>query len=298
MSAQIGAGSGSPPTIQYLWVLPDEDSTEAGTQVNIIPSNTRNDIYACIVVSDPQGRDDIKNVWVDVEHPDCTRDSSCGEFKYQVHAEKLDIEEDYQEIEQCKADAVEAGLITQQDADLIDYQIFDQPAWYMYKVYLPMEYHQPTGWYHAEGFASDTIGQVSYRKDAYYEWVAATYLELDFTNLDFGVLQPSVYAVIQGDTDMSTSNAPTVKNEGNTLIDVDLKASNLEGEVLHKIIDDFDAKFLGEQVYFSANNLQEFGNDLGLCRTEKIDFSVHAEVGTPVDDYSGTMTIYATGELP
>jgi hypothetical protein len=191
------SGGGSPPTVQYVWVLPDEDAIVSGTQLWPDLSQERNDIYACVVVSDPQGRDDIKNVYVDVYHPD-------GSFKYQVHAEKLvpGDTSDAETIEQCKLDALDAGLITQQDFDLINYQIFDQPAWYMYKVYLPMLYHQPSGQYEARAWATDTSSEVSATLSAYFDWVSTVAVELDFNSLQFGEIQPSVYKVIQGDDDM------------------------------------------------------------------------------------------------
>ncbi len=279
-------GSGSPPTVEYVWVLPDEDPLTSGTQLWPALSDTRNDIYACIVVSDPQGRDDIQNVYVDVYHPN-------GSFKYQVHAVKLDIDQDEEEIEDCKLDALEAGLITQEQFDEINYQIFDQPAWYMYKVYLPMLYHQPAGEYEARAWATDTSSEVSDTLSAYFDWVSTVAVELGFSTLDFGLIQPSVYKVIQGDYDMATYDAPTLKNEGNEPAEISVVFTNMTGNIHNKIIDDFDAQFRAEHLFFESDETVTFENPLELCHQEKIDFSVHADVGTPTDTYVGTVTIYA-----
>jgi hypothetical protein len=75
-NATVGEGTGATPEVKYSWVLPD-DSPATGTQLEIVPSGERNDIYACIVVSDADSRDSIQDVFMDLYHPD-------GSFKYQV----------------------------------------------------------------------------------------------------------------------------------------------------------------------------------------------------------------------
>ena len=92
---------------------------------------------------------------------------------------------------------------------------------------------------------------------------------------------------------------PTVKNEGNTEIIIGLEASNMTGVVHGKKLEDFDAQFKdltqgGEHIYFQGYEYVEFGPWLELCRTEKLDFSVHADAFDPADMYVGTMTVFAT----
>ena len=83
-------GSGSPPIIKALWELPDTDFDVPGTQVDIVPSGTR-DVKVYIVVMDPNGRDDIAQVFADVFDP-------YGNLKEQVHAEWLDPHDPTDEI--------------------------------------------------------------------------------------------------------------------------------------------------------------------------------------------------------
>jgi len=96
---------------------------------------------------------------------------------------------------------------------------------------------------------------------------------------------------------MNTPDHPTVKNEGNTEIKLGLHATPLVGTIppMPKTIEDFDAKFLEEKLYFVASQEVWFTNALPLCTTEKITFSVHAPLDTPADSYSGDMTIYVEG---
>ena len=296
-SASVSEGTGTSPVVEYLWILPDEFE-DPETQITIVPSGERDDIYACLVVSDVESRDTITDVFVDVYHPD-------ESFKYQMHATWLDPETDYIEIEDCKDLALEAGLITSEDHEDIDYNIFSQPNWYMYKVYLPMYYHQPSGLYDIHGYAVDSTSRLSDPKIRSFEWVPGTYLELDFNEVLFGSIQPGAWKVLNGDLDMATTNMPTLKNEGNTEVLVGVEFSEFvgQGELPNKIIDRFDAQLRsmtenyldipGEHLEFDAYQQVQFTHPISLCRQEKIDFSIHAEVGTVPDEYEGSVTIYA-----
>jgi hypothetical protein len=67
-------GVGSPPEIKYQWELPDDaDPTHTlpGTQVAIVPSDDPGpkEVQAYIVVTDPNGRDDISRAFADVYYP-------------------------------------------------------------------------------------------------------------------------------------------------------------------------------------------------------------------------------------
>ncbi len=323
-TATIDSGSGDPPVIYYGWVLPDEDSYESGTNLYPALSDQRNDIYACVVAGDPQGRDDINNIYVDVFHPDGTGDllpcvpsanNKCdytGDpfdretlFKYQVHATRLDPSDpvDMAVIEDCKTDALSAGLITQSDYNLINYNIFSQPEWYMYLVYLPMLYHQPSGWYPIEAWGTDTSSGVSDVLVNQFEWISTVAMEIDFFDgLNYGVLQPGVYKVIQGDYDMVDGDGqPTVKNEGNERIQIAVQSTVLTGDAHGKDIDDFDVKWDPMEIggghghdYFGPDYQLTLIDPMELCQTEKIDFSAHADQGLPSDVYHGTLEIWTS----
>lgn len=320
-------GAGSPPVIEYLWILPDENVYDAGTQLYPTLSSERNDIYMCIVVSDEQGREDVAQVFADVYHPDGTQDAlpcvpsannKCdyngsafdrnpqnGLFKYQLHANKGNLSDPVhiQFIENCVSDAVDAGLITQADAGLIFYNVFDQPAWNVYAVHAPMLYHQPAGMYEVKAWATDLSSDVSNKLSTFFEWVSTVALEVDFTDgLHYGTLQPTVYKVIQGNYLMSEGDgAPTVKNEGNERIKLSVKSSELAGATFDKKINDFDVKWDPMEisnghghVFFGNDEVVELVDPLELCQTEKIDFSVHADVGLPADTYSGILELWTS----
>jgi len=299
---------GTAPIIEYSWILPDEDpnSTDNKSQLNVNPGLERTDIYSCFVASDNEGRDSLRKGFVKVYHPD-------GTFKYQAHATQLDPVNDEAEIRACISDAVAAGLITEEQANsnILDigiiYNIFEQPNWHMYKVYLPMYYHQPAGMYKVAAWVTDQKSSISSAFNETFEWVPGTYLALDFDTVSFGSIEALSWKNANGDTDMAKPQYPTLKNNGNTEIDVDVEFSDFVGEEFGKVINDFDAQLRsmglandyneieGEHLFASSNEIMNFTWPIELCRQEKIDFSIHADSGMVPDRYAGNITIYATG---
>ena len=296
-SAAVLEGAGVSPVVEFIWVLPDEDNLTQGTQLEVLAGGQRDDIYACLVVSDADSRDTIADVFVDVYHPDTS-------FKYQIHGVRIT---DPNAVEQCKSDALAHGLINSQDWEDINYNIFSQQNWYMYEVWLPMFYHQPAGDYEARGYAVDTQSRASEPESAFFTWIPGTFLELDFTAVSFGNIQPGAWKIVNGDLLFILDDGmPTVRNQGNTGVLVGLEFSEFigQGSLPNKIIDDFDAQLRnlgtnnhysvpGEHLEFVADQFVQFTYPIELCRQEKIDFSIHADVGSLPDQYAGNITVYA-----
>ncbi len=306
-------GSGSPPIIKALWELPDTDFDVPGTQVDIVPSGIR-DVVVYIVVTDPNGRDDIAQVFANVFDP-------YGNLKEQVHAEWLDPHDPTDEIEikeaKIHAEFSETGTWTTNlpemllDPNLppvpaepitldvereINEEIFDTETAYMYRAIIPMEYCQIWGNYTVEAWATDGAGNQSFRLSSWFLWIPTQVLELDFNAIDFGEIVPCVEKMVPGDYVMdplgpAPSVMPTVKNEGNVHLAITLHATPLVGVNEGKEITKFDAKLKDRKTYFNACEPTELAKPLKLCETEKISFSVHADVGTPVDTYIGSMTM-------
>ena len=306
-------GTGSPPIIKALWELPDNNFDIPGTQVDIVPSGTK-DVLVYIVVVDPNGRGDIAQVFADVLDP-------YGNFKMSVAAEWLDP--DYPrhetEIKEAKVHAafsetgtwttnlpemlqdptlppVPAEPITLEVEDEINEEIFNTETAHMYRAIIPMEYCQIGGRYTVEAWATDKSGEQSFRLESWFLWVETKVLELDFNAVDFGEIVPCVEKVVPGDYVMDPVGPappvkPTVKNEGNVHLGIALHATAMVGVDNGKEITKFDVKFKDRKTYFNACEPTELPKPLRLCETEKIIFSVHADEGTPADTYKGTLTL-------
>lgn len=297
MSANVTASS-IPPVVKIKWELPDE-SPASGTQFYPNLSGDRT-LYGYAVVTDPEGRDNIGMVYFDVFHPKNWNGSQDGQFKYQVHCRKLDPVSDRTKILAKMDEALNHHLIDEAQWTDVYEEIFDVRDAYMYECELPLRYHQPCGKYRIEVWAADTSGATSAKLINYFDYVCTTAVEFDFSNIPFGSLAPGVEKVVPGDFDITTTDRPSLKNEGNTEAKIGLLASPLVGQKppQPKQIEDFDATFRDENLIFKAGQQVWFRNPLQLCHTEKIVFSVHPPIGIPEDVYSGSMTVFVQGHTP
>lgn len=128
-----------------------------------------------------------------------------------------------------------------------------------------------------------------------FELMSLKALNIDFSAVNFGNVDPGNYSEVLGDWNMSTTAIPTVKNIGNDPIDVSMSASDLTGA---GTID-------GSNVYGDVLNVGPsykslkppyiFDTDTGLpCgNTGYINFKLTVPLGTAPGSYNGTLTITA-----
>lgn len=303
-NAVINSPTGEAPIVKKQWEIVDEDLTAPGVQINIVPSGVKM-LKSYSVVRDPNGRDDIVNVYVDVYHPD-------GSFKYQRHATKVTSST---EIDDALTKGVESGELTAAEkAELLD-ELGNREDAYMYVADLDMDYHQIFGVYTAKCWATDRNSNNGLPVASQYEWVKTPVLEIDFENgISFGLITPCVEKMRAGDYDITTpgdglNGLPSVKNEGNCELQLSVKSKRMVGTLFGKIITDFDTKLADgachgwqeDKILYSApadgnwSAPVTFNFPLRLCHTDKICFSVHAPLGLPSDTYTGQLNISAVG---
>lgn len=321
---------GSPPTIKGKWekfhhpngtdpasphaasvYFYDDDPVAGGMQV--FPPGEADpqsivDVEFWAVVTDPQGTDDIQFVSADVYHPD-------GSPKYQVML--LQVCCDYLDptvraaaiAEMTAADA--AGAITYGDNpaggtytldDLIHQ--YEKGEAKIYQGEEELDYHQPHGWYTVKVCAADQALEKDYLENT-FEYVKTVGFMLDFTVIDFGEIKICKEKIVSGDDDMTTPAAPTIKNLGNSAIQLwvhfdDMKFGKRteDGKEVWNV--HYDARLgLNPPVYFDPCDDAEVPGILELCETEQLCFSIHVDKAEP-GDYSGTATITAQqpGEVP
>jgi len=306
-----GSGGGDPPgspsvdapVVEYCWILPDEDDQADCVQIHVNPSDWRMDIFAFMVVTDPEGRDDIFQVFAQVFHP---RDVPpwCGSEKFK--ATEFDPIEDEGDIYDAMDDALYSGHLTKAEYDDIVHMLFEKPMAYLYCVQLPMEYCEPCGVYKVNMWASDSdcdSGAICY---ALFEWKCSVIVQYDFTELDFGKIEAGVEKVIIGDEDISTKDAPTLKNEGNTKVHIQIKSQEMThtGYDNYKITD-FDVYWMGEYYdeddgYTTEGQSGEWTPwidiypDLCMCNTKQIDFSIHPKHNLPPGTYRGALQMHVS----
>ncbi|AIY90547.1 hypothetical protein [Geoglobus acetivorans] len=303
---------GSPPWIKAKWelwldpntddefILTDADPARLGTQGDIVPGDGAT-FYSFVIVSDPNGIEDISdgNVYVDVYHPTCGYGD--GSFKYQVHATEIKLVRDQLGIPDLDApvfkgysvrELVELGVATgyfsSEDASELLEELHQNEA-RIYAAELFIDYHQAYGWYMVKAWATDNNGATSEKFTNYFEVRPMLAYETDFNSVHFTNVKVGYRAQVSGDYDMNTSDRPTIRNIGNTPIAVSAYASDATSatDPPKKFEDVFDMRFLDEDLMLPSWEWTKFSNLLWPCNTTKIDFSLHLPNGAPATDYTG-----------
>jgi hypothetical protein len=285
-----------------------------GLQVKpVIGGKTYVEYYA--VVTDESGVGDIEKVYADVWHPDCS-------FKYQIELECVGMGDGYDKIEALNAwDHVKMhheDLITLNEDWMLDhgfsesgayddiYDELDEELAYLYKGVAPLDYCQPGGWYYVGVKARDAFKWSDYLFNQFW-YIPTSAIEIDFTTVDYGTLNLDTYKRVGGDDDMSTPIKPTVKNIGNTPVDLFVKQDDMgfgrtmiggvwEWNVL------YDARMTStpDPVEYEPEDSYVLipGGPLELCTQEKLDFGITVFKGYCGIDYQGTLDLKASIHMP
>lgn len=307
----VVGGSGSAPYVCAKWETPDDRPLVPNTQIEPNPGTTKT-VKFYVVVSDPNGIDDVAAVYIKTYHPD-------GSFKYQLDAIRptwtlinwgglIDMNGD------CVGETSVPTALDQLDAqgritygfdpvrgatmtlDTLKYDLQNNKQ-ILVELKGVMDYHQPAGLYTVEAIVVDQGGKSGVLRNL-FEYLSIVALKIDFTKINWGSVNVNAWNVLFGDEDMGTPTKPTVQNIGNDPSKLQLRCTDMLGMNFFKKISRFDAKMRGGYVEFDANTNTIIvdpvtGNPVLLppCTPTQIDFSVHPPVGTPEDVYQGTMTL-------
>jgi|TARA_Y100000310_G_scaffold294185_1_gene324449 hypothetical protein len=158
-----------------------------------------------------------------------------------------------------------------------------------------MQFYDPAQTYTIQVTAEDA-GAATHAITDDFAYSALVALELDATALDFGSVQVGAPDTIPGDEDMGTGGAPTIKNQGNAVIDAAISATDFIGPTDSFGAEEADSQFgaLG-WVALSNGGRTETGLDLatGASSLENVDFRLTIPVGALPETYSSTVTITA-----
>jgi hypothetical protein len=294
---------GSPPVIEKIFVLPDSADplhVIPGTQILPNPGtgNTENNtaFWKYAVVSDPNGKADIGAV-----------------FEYLINttgiqgAEKTTTAITVQsEWEAILLDALNQKVITQAEYDDLLWKLDPLKLQAtMFKVQNTLTNHDLPGVYTVKIKATDNGGATSIAT-APFDYVALKALELDFSDINYGPISVNSPKWVAGNPVFTVGGdgKPTLKNQGNTPLQVKINASDLVSSVTtdltygQKILAEYlSVELLGQHV----NNILENGPGLKTpvvldgflqpCTPTQISFDIRAPIGTGSGTYKGSMTI-------
>ena len=327
----VNQGGGDPPIIKAKWEqldvnvcvdLEDGDPTHQTLLTQLNPPlafNASITVQYWAVAMDPNGIDDVSQVWVTVYHPEGPPE--CGSKKY-----KKDLEEQEkgtvgsnQSID-AFIDAWQAGLVTvgtnETGHDYTYDDILDELVQCEAKIYMGehnLTYHQPWGDYRVVADASDInnnwASDWGHDVENLLTYMPIAGIELDFTHVNYGAVDVCFNSWVPGDTVFGTGG-PTVRNIGNTEVELGIQQDDMgfgyEGTTNITWNVEFDVR-LGAppnpDILFDPAGIK--GGDpalphpdkyttidptLPLCNTEKINFSIHVIQGA-TGNYSGNMWI-------
>jgi len=331
MTGQSGGGGGgggenSPPIIKVKWeydldveIMLDEcDECDPctgdywyhdacccipGLQVKpILGGDVTVGYYA--IVTDLEGVSTVDNVYADIWHPD-------GQFKYQIELMPVGFEDSTYDKSIALA---EWAHVTDHHYDVLKFfdesiynvsEIFeelDQEEAYLYYAEAQINYCQPGGFYYVGVRALDNYDAWSdYLYNAFW-YIPTSGVEIDFTAVNYGNVAEDFEKWAGGDENMGTSDKPTVRNIGNTPVELYVWQDDMDfGMTSGDWNVEFDARMTadGDIVYY-----EPFEEDAGysgvripgvldLCTLEKLDFSILVHKGLAGWQYSGLMRLCA-----
>lgn len=290
-----------PPKVQYKWEKPDDTPGDGYTHVYPVPAeNVTADKY--VVVYDPNGIGDIEKVIVRTFYPledgspcnciprnetycckpDVPDACSQSRLKHESIAEPLP---NLTACEDAKRDAYEEGLLTEEQIEEIDEYLDNGTGW-IYVEHNTFNCSDPAGLYTVCAQVFDRAGNYSCMANT-FEYLSVVALRLDFSKIEYGVINTGETKWVEGDDDMGTPDMPTVKNEGNLPMDIWIESWNMTSDGGVIPADKLDARIKEVEQWLALPPGVLFDVDMPGCIPTSIDFSIHAPLGTQPGNYSG-----------
>jgi hypothetical protein len=311
----VEGGTTTPPLVKCKWEqddtasLEDGDTTHQTAGSQFLPPLVYEGVKLVqywAVVTDPQGVGTVKQVSVDVYHPDTL--PLCGAKKYQIILEKVD-----------KFEMGMPGYVAARDAGLVTYhpaftdaEVMDELEKCTAEVYMGEEYlsyHQPAGAYMVWANACDNGNAWASENGTdlvnYFDYVAGAGMEIDFTEIDYGGVETCVNKWIAGDTVFDatpgvapTDNRATVRNIGNVDIQLTVHQDDMgfgfngtEDSPDWNVV--YDARLgndTSNEVTYVPSETATLPNKLPLCNTEELDLSIHVKKSV-TGEHVGNLTL-------
>jgi len=316
----LAQGGGGAPIIKCKWETPDDDLTKDGTQVDPpLVWEAYKPVKYWAIVTDPEGKDNVAAVYVDVFHP--AGEPEHGSFKYQLQLGIVDKETVGKPafIEAWNNGTISAECIAINPAtgqpftyDEIISQL-NQCTADVYMVEGDLYYEQPAGMYRVEIKAVDKQTNATILTN-HMEYVCVAAVEIDFTSYSFGSVSVCDNKVVDGDVVWANPKAPagpapmngaTVRNIGNCRLQVTVKESDLynpgpppTGTPLGKTGTAWNVQYdarLGDathtNVFFDPDQQVTLPDILDLSTKQKLDLSIHIKKFGTTGTWRGTLTI-------
>jgi hypothetical protein len=166
---------------------------------------------------------------------------------------------------------------------------------------LQMQFYETAGKYNLTLTASDSGTNAT--MESAFDYLSMTAISIDAGSLQFSGARIGAASSINGDFALSTANAPTIRNTGNTIIDIGIYGTDLTDGTKNipasNIKYSFDNDFGSDLSGTLGNTLQV--KNLGLENSEDsvigLGFQLFIPQTTQNGNYTGQVTVVATSQV-
>ena len=245
------------PSIVSITITPDDDGGTAGVQINPAAGTTKT-VTVVARVSDLNGHDDISTVEITSISPACSASPTPN---------------------------IALSSKTPVDTTTADYEgTFD------------MEFYDPSATYTVTVTATDTGSLSDNTPTAAFDYTTCIELSLDAGTIGFGTVAAGSSKEVTGDTDFATATAPTIKNQGNVVIDLLISGTDMTGTegtiTVDNLADDLDTDGYDALTPTPIEH-DELDLAAGASSTHGINFKLGVPSGTDPGSYGGSVTLGA-----
>lgn len=306
--AIIAGGPVAAPTIIKAFVLDDDGDTtnHNDTRTQVLPplgvgmAETDKTFWKYVIVTSPGGYDYISTVYEKLLDPygNLKPDPKQDSISDEVIMTLVDSVIDAGEIAQVLQDARNNNLLTPDEyVEYTDMLHPNKKQGKMFKIDNSLNNHNEPGEYTLWLKAVDVVGQTTINETYTFDYMTSVGFEIDFNAVNYGQIVPGYTRIVAGNEMLADDGKPTIKNQGNIPIQVNVTASNLLNDLNQYISAEYlSVALLGDHRWnLSAGQIvPHIDNNDGLlmpCTPRQIDFDINAPVSTGAGTYTGTMTI-------
>jgi len=158
-----------------------------------------------------------------------------------------------------------------------------------YEATLHLKCTTPDGSYTVEVTATDK-GPLTGTNTSTFTVGITCALEIDFSSVDFGAINPGGSSTVAGDDDFSTGDKPTIKNVGNVNIDVEQSITDDAGNPETLFSGNTNSTVKGSTKTLTTTAVS-FGVTIAPGNATAADYGLSVPAGTMHGSYAGTLTI-------
>ncbi|MCU4139811.1 MAG: hypothetical protein MW690_000373 [Methanophagales archaeon] len=159
-----------------------------------------------------------------------------------------------------------------------------------YEATLHLKCTTPNGSYTVEVTATDSGGLTGTNTGTFTVGITCA-LEIDFSSVDFGAINPGSSSTVTGDDNFSTGDGkPTIKNTGN--VNIDVKQSITDNASNPEILFSGNTSSTVEgSTKTLTTTAVSFGISIAPGEATAADYKLSVPAGTMHGNYAGTLTI-------